>query len=255
MTSLTDSSSRALLASAPTRRIVQSEDTYKYREIDGFLRLPTGRRRQTKNDQSYRSITLPKNEVNSDSESSEASEDHSDDEISEDESDTLILTSHQLTLKQLDQKLKEDPNSVDNWLQLLSHTLSTIPLTSKNATTARSEITLAILSRALAADIRNTDSKILRFKYLKAGEEVWHESKLRAEWEDALKIGGAEIWMEWFEWRIRRGNDGVDGVVKDALRILSVLEDSEQDEILKVRVFWRLAVAIQNAGVLRPFVI
>jgi hypothetical protein len=27
---------------------------------------------------------------------------------------------------------------------------------------------------------------------MKAGEEVWQETKLRAEWESALKVGGAE---------------------------------------------------------------
>jgi hypothetical protein len=92
-------------------------------------------------------------------------------------------------------------------------------------------------------------------KYLKAGEEVWHESKLRAEWEEGLKGGGIEIWMEWMEWRIRRAARGIKGVVEDGERILRSLGDGEDDEIGKLRVFWRVAVALQDAGMLPVFVI
>ncbi|GLB36027.1 putative NRDE-2, necessary for RNA interference [Lyophyllum shimeji] len=245
MPSLTDSSARALLAAPPTRRIPQSVDIYKHQEIDGYLQLPVSRRRDEK-EQSYRSITVSKGD--SDSEFSDASDHIVDDEISADEAGEVTLTAHQERLKVLEQQLNEDPASVDKWLQLLSHSLSTIPITSKNATKARAEISISVLARALSAHPRNADSKLLRVRYLKAGEEVWHESKVRAEWEEALKLGGAEIWMEWLEWRITRGNAGLDGVVDDAVRILGLLGQSEGDEMAKVRVFWRVAVAFQNAG-------
>ncbi|RDB29182.1 Protein NRDE2 [Hypsizygus marmoreus] len=244
MSSLTDSSSRALLAAPPTRRIMQTGDTYKYQEVNGFLRLPSGRR-QKQNDQSYRSITRPKDDAHSDSESSDASEHPSVDESSGDESEGVVLTAHQETLKLLEQGLQADPTSIDKWLQLLTQTLSTIPISSKNATKARSEITISILARALAADPRNAASKLLRLRFLQAGEEVWHESKVRAEWEDALKVGGVEIWLEWLEWRIRKANNGVDGIVADAVRVLNVMD---QDELAKVRVFWRVGVVFKNAG-------
>jgi hypothetical protein len=92
----------------------------------------------------------------------------------------------------------------------------------------------------------NGNSYVLRFKYLQAGEEVWHDSKLRAEWEDALKnVEGVEIWMEWFEWRIRKGNKGVSAVVEDAKRSLAAVQ---HDEVGRVRIFWRLAVAFQDTG-------
>ncbi|KAF8078751.1 NRDE-2, necessary for RNA interference-domain-containing protein [Lyophyllum atratum] len=243
MPSLTDSSARALLAAPPTRRVLQSGDNYKHTEIDGYLRLPSSRRRD-QNEPSYRSITASKDDADSDAESSTAS---SDDESSDEEAGTVTLTSHQETLKLLEHQLNEDPTAVDKWLQLLSHTLSTIPVTSKNATTARSEIAISILARALSAHPRNGASKLLRLRYMKAGEEVWHESKVRAEWEEALKLGGFEIWMEWLEWRIRRANAGVDGVVEDAVRART-LGQSEQDELMRVRVFWRVAVALQSAG-------
>ncbi|KAG5647613.1 hypothetical protein DXG03_008966 [Asterophora parasitica] len=221
MQSITDGSARALLAVPPTRRILNSEGTYKHEEVDGFLRLP-GRRKGTA-EETYRSITASKDDADSLSESSDASNHSSDDEGSEDEDEAITLTALQETLKELEQQLTRDPTSIDKWLQLLSHTLSTIPITSKNATKARSEITLSILARALAADIRNGTSKFLRLRYMKAGEEVWHESKVRAEWEDALKFGGVEIWMEWLEWRIRQAHAGLDGIVDDAVRILDAL--------------------------------
>ncbi|KAJ6621607.1 NRDE-2, necessary for RNA interference-domain-containing protein [Mycena sp. CBHHK59/15] len=231
MPSLTDASSRTLLSREPTRSLVNpSSSRYKYEEYDGFLRLPSHAAR----DQSYRSIE--NTNANSDSESDSAVSDAGS------SSEEDVLNSHQAMLKSINDKLAVEP-SVSNWLSLLSYTLSTIPTTSKNATRARSEILISILSRALAS---NGNSHILKLKYLKAGEEVWHESKLRAEWEDVLRsIGGVEIWMEWFEWRIRKGNKGIAVVVDDAKRALAALH---HDDVGQVRIFWRLAVAFQNAG-------
>jgi hypothetical protein len=132
--------------------------------------------------------------------------------------------------------------------------LSNIPVTSKNATKARAEITLAILKRARAAHPHNRSSGILFLKYLRAGEEVWHESKTKAEWEEASKLGGIEIWMEWLEWRIRTVAGGVDTLVTDATRVLRALGSSGSREIDKLRVVWRVAVAFQQAGTkLLPF--
>jgi len=244
MTSLTDSSSRALLAAPPTRRFVQSGDVYKHDEVDGFLRLPSSGQNRT--GQRHPFTSLSKGDTDSDTEASDASGINSGGESSETEE--LTLTSYQATLKEIEARLREDPTSAADWLHLLSHTLSTIPVTSKNATVARSEITLSVLSRCFAADTRNRSSKVLQLMHMKAGEEIWHESKVKAEWEDALKIGGTELWFEWLEWRIRKGDRGVDGVVDDAVRILKVLGDEEEDELAKVRVFWRVAVVLKNAG-------
>ncbi|KAJ7492744.1 NRDE-2, necessary for RNA interference-domain-containing protein [Mycena latifolia] len=232
MPSLTDASSRTLLSRNPTRSFANVAPSFKYEEHDGFLRLPS----RSVHEQPYRSIE--KINTNSDSES------HSGESDSSSEEEETTPNSHQATLRSINEQLAADPRSISNWLSLLSHTLLNIPTTSKNATRARSEISISILSRALAAAGGN--SYVLRLKYLQAGEEVWHESKLRAEWEDALKnVDGAGIWMEWFEWRIRKSTNGIAAVVEDAKRALSALP---HDEVGQVRVFWRLAVAFQNSG-------
>ena len=244
MTSLTDSSSRALLAAPPTRRFVQSGDVYKHDEVDGFLRLPSSGRNRTEQQHPFTSPS--KGDTDSDTELSDASGINSGGDSSETEE--LTLTSYQATLKEIEARLKKDPTSTTDWLHLLSHTLSTIPVTSRNATPARSEITLSVLSRCFSVDTRNRSSKILQLMYMKAGEEIWHESKVNAVWEDALKVGGTELWFEWLEWRIRKGDKGVDGVVDDAVRVLKFLGHGEEDELAKVRVFWRVAVVLKNAG-------
>ncbi|KAH9837066.1 NRDE-2, necessary for RNA interference-domain-containing protein [Rhodofomes roseus] len=241
MPGLTDSSARHLLHAPPTRRLLaSSEDKYKYDEVEGFLRISSGRER--KGDPSYRSITASRHDANADE--SESSEDEGE-ESSGDDSDTTPMTSLQVTLKSLEERLSADPASVPTWLSLLSHTLSTVPITSKNAPKARSEITLSILQRALSAHPQNASSKVLRLRYIKAGEETWHESKLRAEWEDALKVGGIEMWMEWLDWRIRKGEKGVEGIVEDAKRVLGAVIG---DEIGMLRVLWRVAVGFRDAG-------
>ncbi|KAJ7169756.1 NRDE-2, necessary for RNA interference-domain-containing protein [Mycena filopes] len=234
MPSLTDASSRALLSRNPTRSFANAiPSSSKYEEQDGFLRLPSRAVRE----QSYRAIENMN--PNSDSDSSSGVSD--DGESSSEEERTL--DSYQATLKSINERLTANPHSTTDWLLLLSHTLLTAPTTSKNATRARSEISISILSRALAVE---GTSCVLRLKYLQAGEEVWHESKLRAEWEDALrKVEGVEIWMQWFEWRIRKSTKGIAAVVEDAKRALSVLQ---RDEVGQVRIFWRLAVALQNSG-------
>ncbi|KAJ7103657.1 NRDE-2, necessary for RNA interference-domain-containing protein [Mycena belliarum] len=231
--SLTDASSRTLLSRNPTRSFATAtSSSSRYEEHDGFLRLPS----RSVKEQSYRSIE--KIDANSDSESNSGDSESASDE------EEVSPNSHQATLSSINAQLTTDPGSISNWLLLLSHTLMNVPTTSKNATRARSELAISILSRALAA--AGGDSYVLRWKYLQAGEEIWHESKLKAEWEDALKnVKGAGIWMEWLEWRIRKSNQGIAGVIEDAKRALGALL---RDEIGQLRVFWRLAVAFQNSG-------
>ena len=116
---------------------------------------------------------------------------------------------------------------------------------------ARSDITVSIIARALSADPQNKLDRHLRLTYLRAGEDIWHESKLRSEWEDALKVGGADIQLEWLDWKIRNGNKGIDGVLDSAARALADLGTGEEANIGKVRIFWRVAVAMKNAGMLK----
>lgn len=237
--SLTHPSSSALLA-APSRRLIASADNYKYKEIDGFLRLTS--RTNQHIDQVFRPIS--RGEASSDSElsASDAEGESSDDD------QAPTLTSHQLAIKALEETLATDPSSVRTWLSLVAQSISVVPLTSKNANKARSETTLSILSRARAAHPSNNHSSALLLKYLRAGEELWNRTKLMAEWEDALKLSGIDVWMEWLEWRIRTCLGGIDQVVWDATRALKALDGSEDSELNRLRIVWRVAVAFQEAG-------
>lgn len=238
------------MLSAPTRRLITStKDKYKYEEIDGFLRLSSGR---PSTFQPYRSIVQPNPDVNSDS-GSDSEEDSATVSNSDADSDTTPLTALQQTLASLEAQLATTPASVSGWLSLLSHTLSTVPPTSKNAPAARAEISLAVLKRALAAHPHNTRNSRLRLRYLRAGEEVWHSSVLRSEWEEALRTGDPDLWMAWLDWRIGSAERGVEGVVEDARRALDSLSKQEvrgdeAREMALLRVFWRVAVAFRDAG-------
>lgn len=207
-----------------------------------MIKLPSRRRRRNP-EESYRAITITR-DSDSDSESSGAADTG---EESSDSSPTL--TSQQVAIKKLEQEIAEDPSAVDKWFSLLNHTLSTIPLLSRNARKARSEIIVSILSRALTVNNNNESTKLLRLRYMKAGEEIWPEAKLKAEWDIALKGGGIEIWMEWLEWRIRTMQN-MNGLLDEISRVYSAFNTGEEPvgELAKLRVFWRVAVLYKDAG-------
>ncbi|KAJ3803379.1 NRDE-2, necessary for RNA interference-domain-containing protein [Lentinula aff. detonsa] len=232
-----DRSKSLKLLSIPARRKLTADlDSTKYQEVDGFLPLGKGRRAPTGH--SYRSIIQ---EDDSNSESGSKSDYSSSD-------DERTLTFHEETLKKLEQQISADPSSIDNWLRLLSQTLSTTNITTKDARKARSSQTISILSRALSAHPANMNSTLLRIKYLRAIDEVWIESKCFAEWENAVKLENIDIWMEYLEWRIAKTGDGLDGIINAALRVLSSLDDSGHSEVGKLRIFWRVAIVFQQAG-------
>lgn len=180
-----------------------------------------------------------------DSEDSE-SDSANEDETSDEESDGITLDSRQTTLRDLEQRIALDPTSVPTWLNLLSNTLAGVPLHSKNASKARAELSLSILSRAIAAHPVNEQSSTLRLKLLSVGEELWEETKLAEEWESALQVGGIEMWIMWLDWRLRSSRRGIDGLAEDAQRIFSALP--KDDALDKSRVLWRAAVALRDAG-------
>ncbi|KAI0375320.1 DUF1740-domain-containing protein [Pilatotrama ljubarskyi] len=242
MPELTDSSARRMLAAGPKRRLLaSSEDRFKYQEEDGFLRITTNRPRQ--DDQSYREIELSKQH----DPDSDAPESSAESESSDDDSDTTPMTSLQATLKELEERLTAKPDDITAWLSLLSHTLTTVPTTTKNATKARAEITISVLSRALSSHPSNARSKILRLKYIKAGEELWQEDKLKQEWEEAVKVDDVEIWMAWLDWRARTTTGISTTLADDAKKAVDALA-SQNDEIGQLRVLWRVAVALRDAG-------
>lgn len=248
MPTLTDSSTRHLLRAPPTRRLIGGGTTaQKYTETDeGFIPLPS-HRKDKENEQTYRSIEPSHHLSSSSSDASDAESSSSSSEF------TSPLGALQATLKALETKLSQDPSSIRTWLALHTHTLSTVPPTSKNAPKARADISLALLERALGAHPANRRARALRLKYLRAGEDVWGAERLASEWEGVLgdfkgREGDEEVWVEWVDWRVRRAEGGVEGVVEDARRALGMFASRPDCELVCLRVFWRVAVTFRDAG-------
>ncbi|TFY82820.1 hypothetical protein EWM64_g1196 [Hericium alpestre] len=234
---ITDSRSRALLNAPAVRRLAGSSDTSRYQEIDGFIKLPSRHRQE---EQAYRSIEPAKDQAESEYESSAYSVSESSDE----EGGGPSLTSFQEKTKALEQVLSANPSSVNAWLDRLSHALSEVPITSRNATKTRAEITLSIISRALSSIRDGPASTRLRLIRIQAGEEVWPPAKVHDEWEDALKANDIELKMAWLDWRIRGGARVIDAVLEDALRVLT----TSATEMDKLRAFWRTGVILRQSG-------
>lgn len=211
----------------------------KYQEVDGFIPIPSRRTHSAQED--YRSIDPSKDE-NSESNSSAASDSGDDDD-----QDGMVLPSYHEKMRSLEELLSSDLSSVSTWLSLLSHSLSLVPVTSKNATKVRSEITLSVLDRAIPNLPKGPSSSRVQLLYLHAGEELWTSDKLRQEWEKALITGDINIYLAWLDWRIRSGSDGQDGALEATIRVLA----SATSELERLRVFWRWTYALRQAGM--PF--
>lgn len=237
---LTDSKARRLLQAPPTKRIVHTTaNAHKYQEVDGFIPLPSAKH-HAEDIEGYREITADSGVYSDTSDSLTEGE-----ETEESDRDDIILDARQATIQELEEQLSLDPTSVPKWLKLLSHSLSTVPNHSKNAPKVRAEISHAVLSRALAAHPVNQKSVTLRLKLLAVGEELWSNEKLYKEWEDALIVGSVELWLRWLDWRVRTPNVGMEDIVSDAGRVLSALDG---DEVSKLRILWRVAIAFRDAG-------
>ncbi|KAI9462434.1 DUF1740-domain-containing protein [Lactarius psammicola] len=234
---INDVNSRRVLESPPRHRLVASASSrHKYQEVDGFIPLPFRRPHSAQED--YRSIGPPKDD-NSESDSSSASDSGNDDE-----QEGTVLPSYHEKMRSLEELLSRDLSSVSTWLSLLSHSLSQVPATSKNAPKVRSEITLSVLDRAMPNLPKGPPSTRIQLLYLHAGEEVWTDDKLRQEWEKALSTGDINIYLAWLDWRIRSGSDGQDGALEATIRVLA----SATSELERLRVFWRWAYALRQTG-------
>ncbi|KAH9047585.1 DUF1740-domain-containing protein [Lactarius hengduanensis] len=228
--------SRRMLESPPKHRLVASGSCHKYQEVDGFIPLPSRRPHSAQED--YRSIG-PSKDDGSESDCSSASDSGDDDD-----QDGTVLPSYHEKMRSLEELLSRDLSSVSTWLSLLSHSLSQVPATSKNATKVRSEITLSVLDRAIPNLPKGSPSTRIQLLYLHAGEEVWTSDKLSQEWEKALTTRDINIYLAWLDWRIRSGADGQDGALEATIRVLA----SATSELEKLRVFWRWSYALRQAG-------
>lgn len=216
---------------------------------EDFLRLTEKpSRRKDKAQLQHRTVTATIHALvdSGDSDGSSSDTDEST-ETTEDESEAgaSILTSRQMAIKKLEEKLRGDPSSVQSWLNLLSHSISAVPLDTKNSAKARAEITESILSRAVSAHPSNKASIALRLKYLRAGEQVWSEKKLQHEWDEALALQSTEVWMAWLDWKLLTSKSGLDGIMDD---VAHALKQSKHTEIGSLRIQWRAAVILQQAG-------
>ncbi|KAI0034268.1 NRDE-2, necessary for RNA interference-domain-containing protein [Vararia minispora EC-137] len=236
--SLTDSSSRAMLKAPPTERLVHSgRAAAKYVEVEGFIRLRNRHQPSTPRD---KSIEPGPDMSGSEWDASTTSMSQSSDE----EAAAPPVSAYQARLIELERQVKEQSTSTVSWLSLLSHMLSQHPITARNAVKARAEVTLSVLDRALASLPSGTQATILRLRRLQAGEELWATEHLAKEWAEAFKLGGADLRLAWLEWRIRKGEGGVDGVLADAEAVLAALSG----ELERLRAFWRTAVFLRQAG-------
>ncbi|KLO13922.1 DUF1740-domain-containing protein [Schizopora paradoxa] len=247
---LSDKRTRKLLETSVIHRLNPSSKTKAfYEESDGFIRISSVTGKDAISvDQPFRSI--PGQEDESSSDTSEEENNGSSDY--ESDPDTISLSAREEALRRLEQEIKEHPSSTSSWLSLLEHSLSGIASSRKDSGTARPEISVSILHRAIKAQPDNIRSPILRLKLLKAGEDIWDDAKLESEWESALKnVKHPDIWMEWFDWRLRKCPQGLEGCVQDVKRVresgLVGLGDYEAD-ILNLRVFWRLALLFRQSG-------
>ncbi|KAH7104612.1 DUF1740-domain-containing protein [Auriculariales sp. MPI-PUGE-AT-0066] len=226
----------------PLNRPLRRED-----EETGFIPLSNRAKPTRTRDKSFQELLLDGEDHLSSTSESEIS-DHDDD------NDETTLTGHtadQEAIRLLEETLVQDPTSLTSWHSLLAHSLASIPIDSKNARKVRGEITLSVLSRALAAHDSNGTSARFRALYLHAGESVWSADKLTAEWETALRTvrSKAQIYLAWFNWRLKvrmRAGD-IASVAEDASRTLRAL-DGPSMEIARVGVILRSARFFIEAG-------
>ena len=216
--------------------MASASSRHKYQEVDGVIPLPSRRPHSPRED--YRSVD-PSKDDNSESDSSSASDSGDDDD-----QDGTVLPSYHEKMRSLEERLSSDLSSVSMWLSLLSHSLSHIPATSKNATKVRSEITLSVLDRAMPNLPKGSSSTRIQLLYLHAGEVVWTIDKLKQEWEKALTTGDINIYLAWLDWRIRSGTDGQDGALEATIRVLA----SATNELERLKVFWRWTYELRQAG-------
>ncbi len=245
---MTDRKAHALLVNTKTRPLLPSKKISNDKALSTGDFLPLSTRKAKEDEQSYRSITKDDH----DDSNTDMSESEAEDESSSDESTSPPLSARQEALRTIEQRLSTDSTSISDWLTLLEYSLADVPVMSKTTRNARSEIAASILSRALSASPGNTRSASLWLAYLRVGEDLWDEEKLRAEWEKSIKMAAdPDIWMEWFGWRIRRASATLDDIKEDAVRVLrgigAGLPNDDADQAM-LRVFWRIAVFFRELG-------
>jgi hypothetical protein len=231
---LTDQKTRLLLSIPPARLHSSEKSASSYVETDSFI--------------SIRSHPIS-TQVNVENEFSGSSDSESGDSNYITDDETIQLSSRHKVIQDLEHLLAQDSAQPCKWEELLDRTLGVVPHGSMGSTKARAEITVSVLDRAFKSSHTNTLSPSLRLKYLQAGEDIWHESRLRYEWEDAISnIMSMDIWMEWLNWRLRCGSGGISTLIDAFTRVKNLVSNAEKSEIAMVKLLWRAMLALQQAG-------
>lgn len=198
---------------------------------------------------SYRSIALKDGQISE----SEDSRSHSS-ASSEDEAQ-LTLTADQEAIKELESTLSRSPDDETAWIKLWNISIKSVPKSIGRGSCARAEISLSILRRAIDAHDSNKYSPRLRLLYIEHGAEVWSEDQVRIEWGNIMSELGDDcspiwkrgtVWMAWLEWKLFSSRT-INEVLVEARKALAALTD-DAFEMLRVRICWRMAVFLREAG-------
>jgi hypothetical protein len=231
-----------LEANKPRRFVVSEKLASQYEEVDGFIPILRVGDMHT---QEYRRINM-KGSPKSDYDEPTSDESNSSDE----DQDVYTLSSREELLKDLEQRVQQNPSDVSIWLELTVRS----QVESQSATNykAQAEIEVAILSRAFKAHQDNIRSGALWIKYLTACERIWTDAQVSVAWTDAMRQADCpDLTMAWLNWRIRRTASSVEDILQDAAAVFGkrwpALDDEDQDKA-NLRLLWRIGVFLNQAG-------
>ncbi|CAE6358374.1 unnamed protein product [Rhizoctonia solani] len=233
-----------------TRRLIPSKSValLTQEEEEGFIRI--NKRRKLNHDDLADEIddsgkVKRRDEGPAYREITRADSDSSASDISDSESDTELVTPELTRSGKLQARVKEYPTDISAWMALLKHNVAPA-----RDGLAHAEISVSVLSKALAAHPANRQSPSLRLRFLRAGEIVWPHQQLEKEWEEVLKDfpHDGDVWTEWVGWRMRVMHD-VEGTIGDIAHAFEVLcGDTEELEMQRLRLFWKACVWLRQAG-------
>ncbi|CAE6511410.1 unnamed protein product [Rhizoctonia solani] len=236
-----------------TRRLIPSKSAApltQEEEEEGFIRV--NKRRKLNQDDLADEIddsgkVKRRDEGPAYREITRADSDSSASDISDSESDTELITPELTRAGKLGARVKEYPTDISAWMALLKHNVAPA-----QDTLARAEMTVSVLSKALAAHPANRRSPSLRLRFLRAGEIIWPRDQLEKEWEEVLKdfLHDGDVWTEWVGWRMRVMHDhGIEDVIGDIAHAFEVLRGSTEElEMQRLRIFWKACVWLRQAG-------
>lgn len=247
MARYTDGKSLRQLVEGP-RRLLTVPDTPATTTSD-FIALSKHKKAEEEDvHDSYRSIEQKKDNDSGSGGSSDGSSSSSD--LGE-----HTLTAEQHTIKALETAITSSPNDITSWLKLLDQSVKSLSILTKRATRARAEISVSLIQRAIDAHADNSSSLQLRLLYLEHGSEIWTAEMLRDEWERLLGNLGtpqspawkrATVWLTWLEWKLA-SSPTVANALNDSKRVFAILH-GEQFERVRVRLCWRIAIFLREAG-------